>query len=128
MPREETRWTKQLKTVMDIVYESDVPKTADEVYSEAREKIPNISLGTVYRNLNKLSSIGIVSETHNGSVNTFLKHPFHNATFHCEKCHKLVCVPIELSTFEMEKEIGMQVRKWNLQLSGLCKECEEPRT
>ncbi len=125
MAAEETRWTRQLKTVLDIVYESEAPLTADEVYSQAREKIKNISLGTVYRNLNKLCSVGIVSETHNGSVHTFLKHPFQNATFVCEKCRRIVCVPIELNTFQMEKSIGMQIKKWNLQLSGLCRECED---
>ena len=128
MAAEETRWTKQLKTVMNIVYESSVPLTADEVYSQARQKIDNISLGTVYRNLNKLCSIGVLSETHNGSVHTFLKHPFQNATFVCEKCRKMSCVPIELNTFQMEREIGMQVKKWNLQIVGVCKECEDPRT
>ncbi len=128
MAAEETRWTRQLKTVLDIVYESEVPLTADEVYSRAREKINNISLGTVYRNLNKLCSVGIVSEAHNGSVHTYLRHPFHNATFVCENCQKIFCVPIELNTFQMEKSIGLQIKKWSLQLNGLCKECEQKCT
>ena len=82
------RWTKQIKVVIDIVYESDRPLSADEVYRMARRKMPNISLGTVYRNLNKLVDEGLVSETQNNGIATFCRHPFPNATFECEKCHQ----------------------------------------
>ena len=34
--------------------------TADEVYSRVRRRLPNISLGTVYRNLDVLSQAGFV--------------------------------------------------------------------
>ena len=75
-----TRWTKQIKVVIDIVYESDRPLSADEIYRKARRKMPNISLGTVYRNLNKLVDEGLVSETQNNGIATFCRHPFPNAT------------------------------------------------
>ena len=34
--------------------------TADKVYAAVRETIPNISLGTVYRNLSQLSDNGMI--------------------------------------------------------------------
>ena len=77
------RWTKQLKAIIDVVYDSEAPLTADEVYSKARRRMPNISLGTVYRNLNKLVDEGLLSETKVGKVSAFIRHPFSNATFEC---------------------------------------------
>lgn len=118
------RWTKQLKTIVDIVYDSVAPLTADEVYSEARKRLPNISLGTVYRNLNKLVDEGLVSETKAGNVSAFIRHPFSNTTFECEHCKRLICVPYEIRNPDMERAVGMRVSRWSLRIIGVCKECE----
>jgi Fe2+ or Zn2+ uptake regulation protein len=124
MLKKGTRWTKQIKVVVDIVYESDRPLSADEVYRKARRKIANISLGTVYRNLNKLVDEGLVAETQNNGISTFCRHPFPNAQFECDQCHKLVSVPVELNILDLSRQSGMRVERWALHLSGTCKECE----
>ncbi len=123
-----TRWTKQIKVVIDIVYESDRPLSADEIYRKARRKMPNISLGTVYRNLNKLVDEGLVSETQNNGIATFCRHPFPNATFECEHCHRLISVPVELNILDLSRQSGFKVERWSLHLSGVCKECEQKCT
>ncbi|MDD1770763.1 MAG: transcriptional repressor [Methanomassiliicoccales archaeon] len=128
MPGSPSRWTRQLKVIIDIVYSSGSPLDADEVYAEARKKLPSISLGTVYRNLNKLAREGLVSEIPKGSVQAFVRHPYTNAHFECERCGKLVCVPYELRISDIEKQTGMTVNRWSLRLTGLCRECEERRT
>lgn len=122
------RWTKQLKLIIDIVYESDHPVMADEVYSLARKKMANISLGTVYRNLNKLVAEGLVSESNNNGIFTFSKHPFPNSTFECSSCHKLISVPVELNVLELGRKAGHKVDRYSLQLIGLCSECERKCT
>jgi Fe2+ or Zn2+ uptake regulation protein len=124
MLKKGTRWTKQIKVVVDIVYESDRPLSADEVYRKARRRIANISLGTVYRNLNKLVDEGLVAETQNNGISTFCRHPFPNAHFECDQCHKLVSVPVELNILELSRQSGMRVERWSLHLGGSCKECE----
>ncbi len=123
MSANSSRWTRQLKVVIDIVYSSNEPMSADEVYEIARKRLPNISLGTVYRNLNKLVKEGLISETRAGSVQVFIKHPFTNATFECEVCGRLECVPFEIKLSDMEKQAGHQVKRWNLRMTGVCKEC-----
>jgi len=119
-----TRWTRQLKTIVDIVYGSESPLTADEVYTKARKRLPNISLGTVYRNLNKLVGEGLLSETKIGNVSAFIRHPFSNATFECEKCKRLFCVPYDIRNPDLERAVGMMVNRWSLRITGICKECE----
>ncbi len=118
-----SRWTRQLKVVIDIVYSSDEPMSADQVYGLARKRLPSISLGTVYRNLNKLVKEGLISEAQAGSMQVFIKHPFTNATFECEVCGKLECIPFEIKLSDMEKQAGHQVNRWNLRMTGVCKEC-----
>jgi Fe2+ or Zn2+ uptake regulation protein len=128
MAGKQVRWTRQMQVIIDIVYESDDHLTADEVYHAAREKMPNISLGTVYRNLKKLESSGIVNETTSNGVSAFSKHPFNNAHLECEICHRIVRVPVEIDVLTMERKIGMPIKKWNLVLVGRCKECEDKCT
>ena len=122
MPK--ARWTKQLKVIVDIVYGSDGPITAEKVYWVAKERLPNVSLGTVYRNLNKLVLEGLVSESRIGSSATFVRHPFSNAHFECMECHKLYTVPFELNILELSRKTGMNVERWELHLRGICPGCE----
>jgi Fur family transcriptional regulator, peroxide stress response regulator len=48
------RNTKQLEVVWDAVKDDSSHPTADQVYDKVRQRLPNVSLGTVYRNLQKL--------------------------------------------------------------------------
>jgi Fe2+ or Zn2+ uptake regulation protein len=128
MVGKQVRWTKQMQVIIDIVYESEDHLTADEVYQAARIQIPHISLGTVYRNLKKLESSGIVNETTSNGVSAFSKHPFNNAHLECEVCHRIIRVPFDIDTLAVGKQIGMPVKKWNLTLVGTCKECERKCT
>jgi Fe2+ or Zn2+ uptake regulation protein len=128
MAGKQVRWTRQLQVIVDIVYESEDHLTADEIYHAAREKMPNISLGTVYRNLKKLEASRIINETSTNGVSAFTKHPFNNAHLECEVCHRIVRVPVEIDTLAMERKIGLPIKKWSLTLVGRCEECDRKCT
>jgi hypothetical protein len=49
------RNTKQLEVVWEAVKDDNSHPTADQVYDKVRERLPNVSLGTVYRNLQNWS-------------------------------------------------------------------------
>ena len=51
-------YSRQRELIHRIVLENPIHPTADEVYALARAQETNISLGTVYRNLNLLSDMG----------------------------------------------------------------------
>jgi Fur family ferric uptake transcriptional regulator/Fur family peroxide stress response transcriptional regulator len=117
------RWTKQMKVVLDIVYDTHVPITADHVYEGARSVLPKISLGTVYRNLNRLVQCGLISESKVGSVQCFFSHPYSNTHLECKVCGRLVNVGYELQLRQVAKETGLQLDGYELRLKGICKEC-----
>ena len=127
MDNKPRRWTKQKKTIIDVVYESEIHLTADEIYFEARKVLPKISLGTVYRDLMMLRDLGLVSEVPKGSVNTYAKHPDSNAHFECEVCHKLYCVQFDMSIFDLSRKCGFEVHRCSLNMIGICKNCEDNR-
>ena len=56
------RYSKQRELIQDIVQETNSHPTAYWIFNKAKRKISNISLGTVYRNLNKLNKDGVIEE------------------------------------------------------------------
>jgi len=122
---EKRRWTKQSRTILDIIYESEEHLSASGVYDIARRSIPNISLGTVYRNLKKLESAGLIREATISGVSVFFKHPFSNAYYECDNCHRIVPVDIQIDIADMERRIGSLIKKWDLHLSGTCRDCAD---
>lgn len=52
------RATRQLAAVYDVLAASSDHPTADAVYQRVRRQVPRVSLGTVYRNLDKLRDQG----------------------------------------------------------------------
>ncbi|PIE54215.1 MAG: Fur family transcriptional regulator [Dethiosulfovibrio peptidovorans] len=52
------RRTRQRDAVFQVVSRLGHHPTAEEVFWEVRQKIPNVSLGTVYRNLDQLCEAG----------------------------------------------------------------------
>lgn len=114
----------------DVIYEvlkSTVSHpTADWVYDMAKEQIPNISKGTVYRNLNQLVENGMAIKV----PGIFESDRFDaNTERHCH----LICVKCgDVIDFEGKKskvnvklgEInGAFVQNYSLTYYGLCPKC-----
>ena len=55
-----TRYSRQRECILKVLSETDTHPTANYVFEKVREEIPNISLGTVYRNLSKLIEDGLI--------------------------------------------------------------------
>jgi len=56
----EVRMTCQRCAILEAVRGANSHPTADEVFDMVRQKLPNVSLGTVYRNLEILSVNGTI--------------------------------------------------------------------
>ena len=54
------RYSYQREIIKEIVCSTKTHPTADWIFSEAKKKISNISLGTVYRNLKTLEQVGSI--------------------------------------------------------------------
>ncbi len=75
--------------------------TADTVYIHVKKDFPNISLGTVYRNLNLLTDIGEavkISTPHGGDRFDGRIEP-HNH-FLCTKCGRLLDLDLDMHSIE----------------------------
>ena len=124
-----TRNTRQRGVILDILQESCSHPTAETVYREARRVLPNISLGTVYRNLNFLRDQGAVREIRSseGGSSRFEGAHTPHAHFHCVHCNALLDIPLPatLGNLRFEEEKGISaVSLIDLHVIGSCSGCE----
>lgn len=60
------RNTCQRRLLLELILRADGHVDADELYRQAREQEPRLSLSTVYRNLKLFKRLGLVDECHLG--------------------------------------------------------------
>ena len=89
------RYSKQRETILNILKNTKSHPTAAYIYDEARKTIPNISLGTVYRNLAELDKAGaIISLKVSDGSDHFDGHAVSHPHLYCEKCERIVDVEL----------------------------------
>ena len=121
------RYSPQREVIFNIIKTSHDHPTAEMILKRANEKIPNMSLGTVYRNLkqlkdsNKISShIFSGSHHYDGNMN-----PHHH--FYCKKCETIIDIPIEypIISKNLINKLQISVEGMELSLTGLCSDCKQ---
>ena len=82
--------TNQRRVILEELRSVTSHPTADELYSMIREKLPKISLGTVYRNLELLSSAGQIMKLElSGKQKRFDGRPDQHFHMRLPFCHLL---------------------------------------
>lgn len=122
-------YSKQRELILQTILENPVHPTADEVYQQVRRQNPKISLGTVYRNLNFLSEMGMIrkismpvgSDRFDGRLD---QHD-HMACTHCGRVFDVECGALQQLDRQILEQQGFRVRDRHLLLTGLCRDCLE---
>ena len=88
-------FSRQREEIIRVLRSTDTHPTAAWVYSKVKEAIPNISLGTVYRNLAALSVSGeILSLSVGDGFEHFDGNAAPHAHLHCRSCGKIFDAPV----------------------------------
>jgi Fur family peroxide stress response transcriptional regulator len=123
-----SRRSRQRDTILKVVMNTKTHPRADWVYEQVRKEIPNISLGTVYRNLKSLAEAGEIYQLELvGSTSRFDGNMDNHYHFRCKKCGDMYDLdePVDRS---IEKRIaqktGFKITQQRLELLGLCTKCQ----
>ncbi len=115
--------------ILNTLQETTVHPTADWVYAKLKPRYPNLSLGTVYRNLKKFCetgkavSVGVINgqEHFDGCVEP-------HAHFVCKRCGAVLDIP---EKFFKQDELSSISARFHLTLEsarvvfeGVCPQCE----
>ena len=122
------RFSKQRQIIYDMIKSNPVHPTADYIYNSLKKDYPDLSLGTVYRNLNVLTESGLIIKI-TSSCNS--EHYDGNTEKHyhlmCEECNHIFDVNIGyLNDIEQEaqKECSHLIKHHSLVFTGVCAECK----
>jgi Fur family peroxide stress response transcriptional regulator len=122
------RNTNHREAILKVLINTRSHPTADDIYDEVREKIPNISKGTVYRNLKVLQEMGRVRELNlDGTKSRFEVAIASHYHFRCENCSRVLDLDVPIHTEldrEIAKQTGLRISHHQLEFSGLCHDCQ----
>lgn len=123
------KYSRQRESIKELLQARKDHPTADMIYENVRQIYPNISLGTVYRNLSLLVSLGeiIKISTPEGADRFDARTSPHNH-FICQKCHKVM--DLEMGNIDyIMKEAGENfsgsIDSYTVHFFGLCEECQK---
>ena len=94
--------TSQRQVILEEIRKVHSHPTADQVYEEVRKRLPRISLGTVYRNLDILSECGLIQRI--APVSNQMRFDgdtsshYHVRCIHCGKVEDAPIEPVDGAT------------------------------
>ncbi|MCR5716966.1 MAG: transcriptional repressor [Lachnospiraceae bacterium] len=120
--------SKQREVIQSFLTGRKDHPTADTIYAGVREVIPNISLGTVYRNLQLLVDLGEIQKINVGDgVDHFDADVSMHHHFHCRICGCVSDVRIKALPFDLKDQLidfDGEVETQTLYFEGVCSACK----
>jgi len=126
MPQVQKRMTRQRAVILEELRKSCSHPTADEIYACVRARLPHISLGTVYRNLELLAENGEVMKLeHAGSLRRFDGNMQPHRHVRCSFCGRVADVFVHETAPDVEGLTvpGFTITGARVEYEGICAEC-----
>lgn len=126
-------FTLQRRVILEAVLRSDTHPTPDEVHETVARRHPNVSRSTVYRTLEQLARMGLITKACRPGRplrydrRTDLHH--HLVCLRCDTMIDFEDPALDAVRVPDTSQLGFQVSEFRVQLRGLCQRCrrEEER-
>ena len=129
-PSAEPLLPKNYRLIYDIVEQSGIGRhlTSSQIYAKARKRQPGIGLTTVYRGLERLRDLGLVSELNVPGANAATYEPAgpRHAHFRCSECGEIedVAYAIPARTLKtLAMQHGFHIDNERVTFEGCCAAC-----
>jgi Fe2+ or Zn2+ uptake regulation protein len=124
--------TRQRQVILDELKKVHTHPTADQVYKMTRERLPRISLGTVYRNLEILSACGLIQKLKLGSApkrfDGNAENHYHIRCVSCGRVDDLMSSILTSIEEDLCKSSEYKIIGHRLEFLGVCPRCKDKRT
>lgn len=122
------KYSKQREALLTLLKSTHSHPSADWLYAELKKEFPNISLGTVYRNLALLTKNGtVVKITTSSQKEHFDGFTHKHYHFVCKSCERIYDVELNnADTLDraVENELNAEVDSHSLVFYGVCSNCK----
>ena len=121
--------TNQRQAILEEIQKVSTHPTADEVYETVRRRLPRISLGTVYRNLEILSACGLIQKI--GPLSSQMrfdgitKKHYHLRCIYCGSVEDAPIDPMENLENAICEKSNYSIIGHKLEFIGICPKCNK---
>ncbi len=124
------RVTNQRTLLFEIIRRGRGHLDADEVYHQARQRYPRLSLSTVYRTLQLFKKLGLVEELHFDETHHHYEVKPSNEHHHlvCLGCGKVIEFRYPLSRhikMNVPEAKDFEVADTEIRMTGYCSRCRQ---
>jgi Fur family ferric uptake transcriptional regulator len=125
------RITMPRRAVIDALARAEEHPTVDRIAAEVAERWPGMHLTTVYRTLETLTELGVVSHVHLAAGTAYHLadaaggRPAH-VHAQCRGCHRVIDLPdgvLDDVRRQLDESAGFRLEPHHVALSGLCADC-----
>lgn len=121
------KYSRQREAIINFLRSRKDHPTAEVIYQNLKINQPNLSLGTVYRNLTLLSETGIILKIScNDSSDHFDGNVAPHGHFICKSCHcikDLTINTLNLNCVLEENEFHGKIENSQVLFYGICENC-----
>ncbi len=123
------RMTQQRRLILEALRMVDDHPSAEELYERVRREMPRISLGTIYRNLEVLTTLGEIQTIALGSsLKRFDGNPRQHYHIRCNRCDRLADAPVPVAATldrDIRSRTDYEVFGHRLEFIGRCPHCQQ---
>jgi Fur family ferric uptake transcriptional regulator len=123
------RMTPQRRIILEELRKDNSHPSADSIYAMVRRRIPRISLGTVYRNLEILTELGEIQKLEtSGSLRRFDGNPEKHYHIRCIRCDRVIDAPVEpliKTKGDVHQSTTFKIIGHRFEFIGVCPECSD---
>ena len=122
------RMTPQRLMILETIEGASGHISAEEIYQDIRQRYPGLNISTVYRTLELLKEMGMVTETDMGDGRVRFHSAGHEHHHHlvCSRCGKVIDLDEEMLsplTSALYQKYGFRADLHHLAIFGRCKDC-----
>ena len=117
--------TKQRAVILEVIRSDMCHHTAEEIFKLAKQKLPTISLATVYNNLHALEEEEIIRKiSGDGGSDRYDKSYMPHGHLFCLSCGSIYDLSLPNLTDMISDSCMCDVESYELKVKGICSECK----
>lgn len=131
LKKEALKVTRHRIAILELLEQSEIPLTAEQILKSLMDKTDPINLSTIYRTLETFSSKNLIlksSRSEDDKARYGLNHHEHKHHLFCVGCQKLIPIescPIGELQQTLKNKIDFEVTGHNLEIYGYCHNCKK---
>jgi Fur family peroxide stress response transcriptional regulator len=119
--------TVQRRVILEALLDRTDHPTADRIFDEVKERVAGISRTTVYRVLETLARVGIITKVcHVGTGVRFDPKTERHHHLVCLQCHKVIDLEdgrLDALPMPAVRPRGFEISDFSIYFRGVCREC-----